>query len=100
MESYLRVYPQIPEDLPQELQGCYMRLQVPISPPQGLLTQQLVALPQEHPGMAAFMLDNEFTFSAIGLSDSKLWEQIDLSRSIKNSFFVKSITEKTKEIIS
>jgi len=100
MENYLRVYPRIPENLPQELQGCFMRLQVPVEPPQGLLTQQLVGLPRESTETVAFMLDNEFTFSAIGLSDSVLWEQISLSREIKNKFFMNSITDKMKESIS
>jgi uncharacterized protein (TIGR04255 family) len=100
MEDYLRVYPYIPEDLPQMIGGCYMRLQIPIESPQGLLTQQLVMLPQEQPDKSYFMLDNEFTFSAIGLSDSTVWEHINLSREIKNKFFVNSITDKLKEMIS
>jgi len=100
MEKYLRVYPYIPEDLPQELGSCFMRLQVPLGSPQGLLTQQLVALPPEQPGKVAFLLDNEFAFSPIGLSDAILWEQIDLAREIKNRFFVNSITDKMKEAFS
>ncbi len=100
MEKYLRVYPQIPDDLPQHIQGCFMRLQFPVASPQGLLTQQLIALPPEQAEKVAFMLDNEFTFSAIGLRDSTLWDQIDSSRDIKNSFFVNSITDKMKELIT
>jgi uncharacterized protein (TIGR04255 family) len=100
MESYLRVYPHTPEDLPQRIQGCFMRLEIPIDSPQGLLTQQLVGLPKEQIGKVAFMLDNEFSFSAIGLSDDTLWERINASRDVKNKFFVNSITEKMKEIIS
>jgi uncharacterized protein (TIGR04255 family) len=100
MEDYLQVYPHIPGDLPQQIAGCFMRLQFPISSPQGLLTQQLVGLPQENPAKVAFMLDNEFAFSAIGLSDAAIWEQIDSTRAIKNRFFVNSITEKMKELIS
>ena len=100
MEDYLQVYPRIPETLPQGIQGCFMRLLIPIDSPQGLLTQQLVLLPPEQQGKVSFMLDNEFTFSAIGLSDSALWERIESSREIKNKFFVNSITTKTKEMIS
>ena len=77
-----------------------MRLLIPIESPQGLLTQQLVLLPQEQQGKVSFMLDNEFAFSAIGLSDSALWERIESSREIKNKFFIDSITAKTKEMIS
>jgi len=100
MEDYLRVYPCIPEDLPQVIGGCYMRLQVPIDSPQGMLTQQLVTMPQQQPSTSSFMLDNEFTFSAIGLSDATVWEHINLSREIKNKFFVNSITEKMKRMIA
>jgi uncharacterized protein (TIGR04255 family) len=100
MGKYLRIYPQIPDDLPQEIQGCFMRLEFPVPAPQGLLTQQLILLPPEQAGRVAFMLDNEFTFSAIGLRDSTLWDQIHSARDIKNSFFVNSITDEMKELIS
>lgn len=100
MEDYLQVYPHIPSTLPQDIQGCFMRLLIPIHSPQGLLTQQLVLLPPEQVGKVSFMLDNEFTFSAIGLSDPALWERIESSREMKNKFFKDSITAKTKEMIS
>src|ERR1017187_1434521 len=50
MENYLQVYPHIPEGLPQELYGCFLRLQIPVAEPQGLLTQQLIGLPKEVAG--------------------------------------------------
>lgn len=100
MEDYLQIYPHIPDSLPQQIAGCFVRLQFPLQQPQGLLTQQLVGLPQESPGKVTFMLDNEFSFSAIGLSDAAMWEQINSARGTKNKFFVDSITPKMKELIS
>jgi uncharacterized protein (TIGR04255 family) len=100
MGNYLQVYPHIPEGLPQELRRCFLRLQIPVAEPQGLLTQQLIGLPKEEAGKEAFLLDNEFSFSAIGLSDETMWDQINSSRAVKNKFFVDSITPKMKEMIS
>ena len=100
MEDYLRIYPHIPENLPQTVQGLFMRLQVPISAPQGHLNQQLVGVPPEQEGKVSFILDNEFNFGATGLDDAEVWEQIQLCRDIKNQFFVNSITDKTKEMIA
>lgn len=100
IEDYLRIYPHIPDDLPQQIVGCFMRLQFPVPSQQGLLTQQLVGLPPQSPGEVTFMLDNEFSFPAMGLSDSEMWNRINSAREIKNRFFVNSITDKMKERIS
>lgn len=100
MEDYLQIYPHIPDNLPQIIQGLFMRLQVPISAPQGVLNQQLVGVPPEQEGKVSFILDNEFNFDATGLNDTEVWEQIQLCREIKNQYFVNSITDKTKEMIS
>ncbi len=100
MEDYLQIYPHIPKNLPQTIQGLFMRLQVAISAPQGLLNLQLVGVPPEQEGKVSFILDNEFNFLAAGLDDAEVWEQIQLCRGIKNQFFVNSITDKTKEMIA
>jgi uncharacterized protein (TIGR04255 family) len=100
IKEYLEVYPHIPEGLPQTFQGCFMRLEFPVNEPcQGILTQQLVKLPPESEGTVSFMLDNEFSFSAIGKTDSAIWEAISESRHVKNQFFNRAITLKTKEMI-
>lgn len=77
-----------------------MCLQVPISVPQGVLNQQLVGVPSEEEGKVSFILDNEFGFDALKLSDSEVWEQIEMSRDIKNRYFLNSITDRTKEMIA
>lgn len=97
-EDYLRVYPNLPEALPQVLVGCFMRLQMPVkSPSPGLFTQQIFTAPPPEAGKVSVILDHEFTYSALGLTETALWAQIQQSREIKNDFFRASVTEKALE---
>jgi uncharacterized protein (TIGR04255 family) len=97
-EDYLRVYPNVPEGLPQSIVGCFMRLQMPVQRPSpGLFTQQIFTAPPPEAGKVSVVLDHEFTYSALGLTESALWDQIRQSREIKNDFFRASVTEKALE---
>jgi uncharacterized protein (TIGR04255 family) len=99
IEEYLNVYPALPEKLPQQLVGCFMRLQSAITvPSDGLFTQQIFGVPMSEPGRVSFIVDHDFSFSAIGLSDSILWERIESARDIKNSFFKATVTPKALEM--
>ena len=98
-EDYLRVNPNVPVGLPQNIVGCFMRLQIPVTlPSQGLFTQQIFTAPPLETGTVSMILDHEFTYSALGLTESALWAQIQKSREIKNDFFRASVTERALEI--
>ncbi|MGD0799776.1 MAG: TIGR04255 family protein [Terracidiphilus sp.] len=97
-EEYMRVYPHIPDGIPQDMVGCFMRLQIPVQrPTRGLFTQQLFTAPPLKSGMVSVVLDHEFSYSALGLTESALWTQIEQSREVKNDFFRASLTEKALE---
>ena len=101
IEDYLAVYPHIPEGLPQLLSGCFVRLDYPLSEPQeGKLTQQIASVPESQQEFVSFVLDNEFTFAALGLQDREVWQRIEQCQDLKNVVFLSSITEKMKGLIS
>jgi uncharacterized protein (TIGR04255 family) len=93
VSQFLTVYPFIPENLPQQMLDSFMRLGLPIKAPQGRFTHQQILLPPEKPGYATVILDNDFRFSAIGLSEGKLWEQLEEVRQLKDDYFRRTLTE-------
>jgi uncharacterized protein (TIGR04255 family) len=99
MEDYLRVHPNVPDRQTQDLLGCFIRLQLSIKDPsKGVFVQQLFRVPSLEQGKVSYVLDHEFSFSALGLTEAELWSQIDCSREIKNHFFRLSLTEKALEM--
>jgi uncharacterized protein (TIGR04255 family) len=93
ISDYLTVYPYIPSDLPQNILDSFMRLGLPIKAPQGKFTHQQILAPPEKPGYVTVILDNDFRFSAIGLSERELWEQIEGVRQVKDDYFCTIITK-------
>jgi uncharacterized protein (TIGR04255 family) len=93
VSDYLTVYPYIPQGLPQDVLDSFMRLGLPLEAPQGRFTHQHILLPPEKPGYATVILDNDFRFSAIGLSEGKLWEQLEEVRQLKDDYFRKILTK-------
>lgn len=94
---YLNIYPFLPQDIPQSVTEQFMRLAFPISDPQGVLVHQQILLPPEKEDFATVLLDNDFRFSAIGLSSAGIWDHFEKVRTIKDDYFVKFVTEKLME---
>jgi uncharacterized protein (TIGR04255 family) len=103
MKVYLRTYPEVSPELPQILQGSFMRLEIPLeSPETGLLILQQFYSPPDpnQPNMVAMILDNELRFQTKGsLSDDELWTRIDAARETKNHMFRGCLTPTMEEMI-
>jgi uncharacterized protein (TIGR04255 family) len=97
VSDYVRIYPHLPQDAPQQIQDMYMRVALPISDPQGRVVHQQTFLPPEKEGFTAVLLDNDFHFSALNLSYDSLWPEIDRVRDIKDDFFRKCVTDQMME---
>ena len=99
MEDYLNVHPNLPENRTQDLLGCFIRLQLSITDPsKGVFAQQVIRVPSLEQGKTSYVLDHEFSYSALGLTETELWRQIDQSRSTKNRYFQQSLTPKALEM--
>jgi uncharacterized protein (TIGR04255 family) len=96
-ENYIKIYPFIPEDVPQDVFEYFMRLAMPIENPSGRLNHQQAILPLEREGFLTMLLDNDFQFSAIGVPLSVIWDKIDEARNVKDEYFGKFLTPLMKE---
>jgi uncharacterized protein (TIGR04255 family) len=96
-EKYIRVYPSIPEEVPQDVLEYFLRLAMPIKYPPGRLNHLQAILPQEREGFLTMLLDNDFQFSAINVQLSDIWSKIDEVRTVKDEYFDKFLTPLMKE---
>jgi uncharacterized protein (TIGR04255 family) len=95
---YLRIYPQLPPDIPRAINQLFMRLEIQIeTPQQGKLIHQQILLPQERENYATLLLDNDFRFSAMGLTPEKVWERLESVRQLKDDYFCKFVTPRLME---
>jgi uncharacterized protein (TIGR04255 family) len=95
IERYLRLYPTVPDSLRggnQFVNRCYIRVEMAVEDPEGLLIAQVALLPPEAEGLITFALDNDFRFGLVGAASEKLWELLDRARHQKNQYFVHFIT--------
>jgi uncharacterized protein (TIGR04255 family) len=98
LEKYLQVYPKTPDNPAWIINESVMRLRIQIdSPRSGTFVHQHVLVPSERLNFAAVILDNDFRYSAEGLSGEELWASIDAVRDVKDSYFLKLITKELLE---
>jgi uncharacterized protein (TIGR04255 family) len=104
LEDHLRVYPEIPSDIPQTLNNYFMRLNFPLEDEgsgEGTLTMTQTLLPSEsEPGTSSILLDNLFAYGASDVSDDILWKRIDAVQAVKNRVFVAALTPEMQKRIS
>jgi len=102
MSVYLRTFPEVSPELPQTLHGSFMRLEMPLDLPDGMLILQQFYAPPEQPDQVAMILDNELRFqlSQGKLSDAELWARVEDLREVKNRVFRGCLTPKMEETIA
>src|ERR1700677_2000317 len=106
LENHLRVYPQLPPEIPQMLSNYYMRLDLPLEdegPGDGMLTMTQALLSSElpsEPGTSSILLDNLFTYAALDVPDDNLWKRIDAVQAVKNRVFLATLTPEMQRRIS
>jgi uncharacterized protein (TIGR04255 family) len=98
IERYFKVYPMIPQDLPQAMVNYVMRLELQIEG--GIWIMHQAQLPPELPASGFILLDNELRYSVLGLTDEVVWHRIDETRHEKNRIFVGCITNELEDILS
>jgi uncharacterized protein (TIGR04255 family) len=99
LEDWLRVYPGIAPELPQVLHQYQMRLEVQLADEgagPGVLSMHQTLLPSP-PKTTSILLDNNFIFSAAGISDDTLWARIDAVQGVKNRIFLGTLTPTMRE---
>ncbi|AHI65521.1 TIGR04255 family protein [Burkholderia thailandensis] len=101
IKEYFRLYPLVPEDMPQTITGSFMQLVMPQSDISSSASAVInFALePQSAPGTLSFLLDFD-VFSACQLAPSgdEVWSTLAQLRSRKNELFEASITNAAREL--
>lgn len=99
-KDYLRTIPEISSDMPQELSGMFMRIQLPIeaNEMQVFLTEAMIQ--PDRPDVVSIVLDIDVssTTGRQSVSDD-LWQRFEHFRSIKNEVFEACITDRMRELI-
>ena len=92
MSLTLKTRPEIAEGLPQNIFNAWVRLEVTIPEPQGVLIITEAQLPPEKEGFATFVLDHDLQFP-VAADRVDVWSLLERARELKNEYFFASISD-------
>jgi uncharacterized protein (TIGR04255 family) len=85
-------YPKIADGLPQNTFNVFVRLQIAIPEPPGILIVTEAQLPPEKPQFVAIALDHDLQFP-VTEDTANIWALLERARELKNRYFFESISE-------
>jgi len=101
IKEYFRLYPCVPDDIPQTITGSYMQIVMP-QPDIGESASAVVNFalePKSEPGTLSFLLDFDvFSTCRIGPESDEVWNTLSRLRTKKNELFEASITDQAREL--
>jgi len=77
-----------------------MRLVLPIDKPSGQLIHTQMLLPMERQGFSTLLFDNDFHFPTTGMTDSQVWDLLELVRDVKDAYFEDFTTPRLREALN
>jgi len=92
MSLFVRTRPEIAEGLPQDMFNLFVRLEVKIPEPLGVVIITEVQRPREQPDLVTFLLDHDLQFS-IDPELTDVWSLLDKARDLKNHYFFSSLSD-------
>lgn len=99
--DFIRSYPEISSDLPQQLAGFFMQLQVPQEDIDAMLVINEAMVPPPSPGLVSIVLDIDVFRQGLKLESSDdVWDVLEVLRLRKNLVFEGCITNNARELIS
>lgn len=100
LKDYFRTSPEISADLPQQLSGFFMQLQIPqIDLPGSVLINQTM-IPPVREGVISVVLDIDvFRDIDVPQKEEEIWDFFELLHRRKNDIFEACITDSTRELI-
>jgi uncharacterized protein (TIGR04255 family) len=99
--DFIRFYPEISSDLPQELAGFFLQVQIPQEDLGAMLILNEAMVPPPGPDFASVVLDIDVFKQGLKIeSDDEVWNVLEGLRLRKNLIFEGCITNKTRELIS
>ncbi len=85
-------YPKLADGLPQSMFGVFVRLELAIPEPPGILLVTEAKLPPEKPEFVAIALDHDLQFP-ITEQTGDVWKLLERARQLKNQYFFASISD-------
>ena len=99
--DFIRSYPEISSDLPQQLAGFFMQVQLPQEDIGAMLILNEAMVPPSSPKVTSVVLDIDVFKEGLKLdSDEEVWNTLEVLRLRKNLVFEGCITNNTRELIS
>lgn len=97
LREWVLTVPGLPPALPQELDGFFMKLNLPFQEPSGFVNLMQSLEPGEYKTSVPLIFDIDvFLPHRCDPADDEMWERFEDLRTIKNCVFFNSITDKTK----
>lgn len=98
-KEYILTIPEIAPELPQGLSGFFMQLSIPSPDINAIAIINQTMKPFTNDNKLSFIFDIDI-FKNVNYNnyDPAIWEQFQKLRNFKNDIFLKSITDKTKEL--
>ena len=99
LSDYLRTFPEVSEDLPQDLTGFFMQLTIPHEDIGAtlLINQTIVPPPQE--GFISLVLDLDlFRDREVPQDEEGIWNYLEILHERKNHVFEACITDASREL--
>jgi uncharacterized protein (TIGR04255 family) len=101
IQSYLRTFPHISDELPQMTDGYFMQIGIPFNKIEGRATITEAIIQPQKPGFVSIVLDidvyREYQSPA---PEDQVWSMLDQIRDIKNEIFEACLTNKTRELFA
>ncbi len=100
-KRYFRTFPDISTDVPQELAGMFMQLQIPIPAAKSMLVVTQTIVPPPQAGVVSVVLDLQLNRSVHEqMQEEPIWQTFDTLRDEKNKAFEACISDAVREVIS
>lgn len=99
--DFIRLYPEVSSDLPQQLAGFFVQVQIPQDDLGAMLILNEAMVPPPRPDVASVVLDIDVFKPGLKLeSDDEVWDVLEKLRLRKNLIFEGCITNNMRELIS
>lgn len=99
--DYIRSYPEVSSDLPQQLAAFFMQVHVPLPDIGAVLVLNEAMVPPPAENLVSLLLDIDVSKMGLKLTaDEEVWSMLEVFRLRKNLVFEGCITNTTRELIS
>jgi uncharacterized protein (TIGR04255 family) len=99
--DFIRFYPEVPTDVPQQLGNFFLQVQIPLEDLGAMLILNEAIVPPSGPDVVSVVLDIDVFKQGIKIdSDNEVWTVLEALRLRKNLIFEACITNNMRELIS